>query len=105
MKLPFPLTDGFKSMLQNGVMTPDLNVRYVSAISWYFVNLFGLKPIYSLLMGSSEAEELMQQQAQQTQQQQMPNLSGPGAPKAEKFLKLKQKIFKSCHKNRCLTVL
>lgn len=87
MKLPFPLTDGFKSMLQNGVMTPDLNVRYVSAISWYFVNLFGLKPIYSLLMGSSEAEELMQQQAQQTQQQQMPNLSGPGAPKAEKVFK------------------
>ncbi|KAM9919817.1 hypothetical protein OXX59_007665, partial [Metschnikowia pulcherrima] len=48
MKLPFPLTDGFKSMLQNGVNTPNLDPRYVSAISWYFVNLFGLRPVYSL---------------------------------------------------------
>lgn len=82
MKLPFPLTDGFKNMLQNGVNTPDLNVRYVSSISWYFVNLFGLKPIYSLLMGSNEAAELMQQQSQQ--QPQMPNLGSPGAPQADK---------------------
>ena len=85
MKLPFPLTDGFKNMLQSGVNTPDLNVRYVSSISWYFVNLFGLKPIYSLLMGSDEAAELMQQQGQQ--QPQMPNLSGPGAPQADKVFK------------------
>ncbi|EMG47292.1 hypothetical protein G210_2406 [Candida maltosa Xu316] len=86
MKLPFPLTDGFKGMLQAGVNTPDLNVRYVSSISWYFVNLFGLKPIYSLLMGSTEAEQLMEQQSQQ-QQQQMPNLGGPGGPKADKVFK------------------
>lgn len=81
MKLPFPLTDGFKSMLQSGVATPDLNVRYVSSISWYFVNLLGLKPVYSLLMGDSEiVDQLMQQQ----QQQQMPNIGGPGAPKVDK---------------------
>lgn len=82
MKIPFPLTDGFKSMLQNGVNTPNLNARYVSAISWYFVNLFGLRPVYSLLLNDQEAvQELMKQQEQQ--QQKIPNLSGPGAPKAE----------------------
>lgn len=80
MKLPFPLTDGFKSMLQNGIQTPDLNVRYVSSISWYFVNLFGLKPVYSLLLGSAAANDLMSQQ----QQQNLPNLGGPGGPKADK---------------------
>jgi len=82
MKLPFPLTDGFKSMLQTGIQTPDLNVRYVSSISWYFVNLFGLKPIYSLIMSDSKAvEQLMNQQQQQNQ---MPNFGTPGGPKSDK---------------------
>lgn len=85
MKLPFPLTDGFKSMLQNGVNTPDLNVRYVSAISWYFVNLFGLRPVYSLLMDDPAAAEALVNEQQQ--QQGIPNLGGPGGPKAEKVFK------------------
>ncbi|KAK6458459.1 integral membrane protein DUF106-domain-containing protein [Scheffersomyces xylosifermentans] len=84
MKLPFPLTDGFKSMLQNGIATPDLNVRYVSSISWYFVNLFGLRPVYSLLMGGSEADALMSQQQQQSP---LPNIGGPGGPKVDKLFK------------------
>lgn len=84
MKLPFPLTDGFKSMLQNGVANPDLNVRYVSAISWYFVNLFGLRPIYSLLTGDSTvADQMINQQ----QQNGLPQLGGPGAPKIDKIFK------------------
>lgn len=84
MKLPFPLTEGFKSMLQSGVATPDLNPRYVSSISWYFVNLFGLRPVYSLLMGNDAAEELI---SQQQQQQQLPQIGGPGGTKAEKVFK------------------
>ncbi|KAK6201606.1 integral membrane protein DUF106-domain-containing protein [Scheffersomyces amazonensis] len=83
MKLPFPLTDGFKQMLQTGIETPNLNVRYVSSISWYFVNLFGLRPIYSLLMGDANAAaELVNQQQQQ---QPLPNIGGPGGPKASKL--------------------
>ncbi|KAM9919575.1 hypothetical protein OXX80_000077 [Metschnikowia pulcherrima] len=82
MKLPFPLTDGFKSMLQNGVNTPNLDPRYVSAISWYFVNLFGLRPVYSLLMSDPDAARDIV--AQQSQQQVVPNLGGPGGPKAAK---------------------
>lgn len=54
MRLPFPLTEGFKSMLQNGVNSPYLNARYVSAISWYFVNLFGLRPLVLLILGEHE---------------------------------------------------
>lgn len=84
MKLPFPLTEGFKSMLQNGVNTPNLNARYVSAISWYFVNLFGLRPVYSLIMDDpAAAEELINLQ----QQQGFAGLGAPGGPKADKVFK------------------
>lgn len=79
MKLPFPLTNGFKSMLQSGVDTPDLNARYVLAISWYFVNLFGLQPVHSLLNGKSQADYLIQQQ------QQVAPMNGLGTPSTEKL--------------------
>lgn len=85
MKLPFPVTDSFKQMLQTGVATPDLNARYVSSISWYFVNLLGLRPIYTILLQDSSAvDQLM---LQQQQQQQMPAIGGPGAPKVDKIYK------------------
>jgi hypothetical protein len=51
MKLPFPLTTSFKAMMQSGVSTNDLDVRWVSSISWYFLNLIGLSPLYSLILG------------------------------------------------------
>jgi len=43
IKLPFPLTLGFKSMLQRGIETPDMDVRWVSSLSWYFLNFFWLE--------------------------------------------------------------
>lgn len=85
MKLPFPLTEGFKSMLQNGVNTPNLTASYVSAISWYFVNLFGLRPVYSLIMNDQSAAERLI-----TQQQQSP-LSGMGSTSGART----EKIFKA----------
>ncbi|KAF9534805.1 integral membrane protein DUF106-domain-containing protein [Crepidotus variabilis] len=51
IKLPFPLTLGFKSMLQRGIETPDMDVRWVSSLSWYFLNFFGLNGLYRLLLG------------------------------------------------------
>lgn len=62
MKLPFPLTIRFKSMLQSGVATKDLDVRWVSSLSWYFLNLFGLQAVFTYLLGSDNAASQMQQQ-------------------------------------------
>ncbi|KIK65378.1 hypothetical protein GYMLUDRAFT_350183 [Collybiopsis luxurians FD-317 M1] len=52
IKLPFPLTLGFKSMLQRGIETPDMDVRWVSSLSWYFLNFFGLNGLYRLILGN-----------------------------------------------------
>lgn len=54
MKLPFPLTVKFKDMLQNGIMTSDLDARWVSAISWYFISVLGMTPLYNLLTSDQE---------------------------------------------------
>ncbi len=56
VKLPFPLTLGFKSMLQRGIETPDMDVRWVSSLSWYFLNFFGLNGLYRILLGSDNGE-------------------------------------------------
>ena len=56
IKLPFPLTRGFKSMLQRGILTPDMPASYVSSISWYFLNLFGLNIVFRLLLGDGTCE-------------------------------------------------
>lgn len=58
VKLPFPLTLGFKSMLQRGIETPDMDVRWVSSLSWYFLNFFGLNGLYRLILGSDNCELL-----------------------------------------------
>lgn len=55
MKLPFPLTTSFKVMMQSGVATSDLDVRWVSSISWYFLNLMGLSPLYTLILGGENS--------------------------------------------------
>ncbi|GAB7364525.1 hypothetical protein MBLNU230_g5332t1 [Neophaeotheca triangularis] len=82
MKLPFPLTPQFKSMLQSGVGTRDLDVRWVSSLSWYFLTLFGLQPVYNFILGSNNAANQMSQQMQMAQGgQQMANpMGGPDDP-------------------------
>lgn len=50
LKLPFELTNNFKQMFQSSIMTPDLNVSYVTGISWYFVNLLGIESIGKIIL-------------------------------------------------------
>lgn len=83
MKLPFPLTIRFKEMLQSGVMTADLDVRWVSSISWYFISILGLNPVYNLLFGNNDIDQLGM--AQQEQQQQIGGM--PGGPTPEAIMK------------------
>jgi hypothetical protein len=58
VKLPFPLTIKFKSMLQAGVATKDMDPRWMSSISWYFLCIFGLQPVFNFILGSDNGKLL-----------------------------------------------
>ncbi|KAF9286813.1 ER membrane complex subunit 3 [Linnemannia elongata] len=76
VKLPFPLTVRFKGMLQRGVETHDMDVSWVSSLSWYFLNLFGLQSVFTLILGSGHAADAMRDmQAMSTMG--MGNAAGP----------------------------
>jgi hypothetical protein len=37
--------------MQQGIQTADMDVRWVSSLSWYFLNFVGLNGLYRLLLG------------------------------------------------------
>lgn len=62
LKLPFGLTQKFRSMLQQGLNIPYLDLSYVSAISWCFILVFGLNSILSHFDGKDDFSILKEQQ-------------------------------------------
>merc|ERR1712072_506174 len=64
-KIPFPLTERFKLMLQRGIELSSLDVEYVSSLSLYILTLFGLRGILMIALGPNDDADdtkIMQQQ-------------------------------------------
>jgi hypothetical protein len=74
LKVPFPLTTGFKSMFQNGMtQLPDLESSYVSSISWYFLVMYGLRSFFRLAIGDPPLEVKEQDMLLSQMGMQLPN--------------------------------
>jgi hypothetical protein len=57
VKIPFPLTRGFKGMFQKGLELQTLDTSYVSSVSWYFLVMFGLRGFFRLVIGDPTQEQ------------------------------------------------
>lgn len=66
VKVPFPLTNRFKVMLQRGVDLATLDVSYVSSLSWYFLLMFGLRGFFKIALGE-DSDSLDESRAMQMQ--------------------------------------
>jgi hypothetical protein len=62
LKLPFGLTQKFRSMLQQGLNLPDVDVSYVSAISWCLLLVFGLNSIVQHFDGGEQFSMMKEQE-------------------------------------------
>ncbi|CEP15573.1 hypothetical protein [Parasitella parasitica] len=98
IKLPFPLTPRFKQMLQSGVDTRDMDVTWVSSLSWYFLNLFGLGSVFSLILGDNNAAGV-DMTAMSSMPGMMPGGAQPGQPQDfnKMFLAEKENVIITPH--------
>jgi hypothetical protein len=59
-KVPFSLTQQFRSMTQSGIDMANLDVSYVSSVSFYFLIVFGLNQLQPLIIDDNENDEGVQ---------------------------------------------
>jgi len=82
VKVPVPLTQGFKMMFQRGLDLNTLETSYVSSVSWYFLVMFGLRSFFRLVIESSGGMSKPEHQEGMMMQADFGNSlgGGPGPP-------------------------
>ena len=106
VRVPFPLTRGFKQMFQRGLFELNtLDTSYVSSVSWYFLVMFGLRAFFRLAMGDPVQEEMEGHKIQKELGKDFGGGGGPGnqfdGPKALRaeadnleLLNARQRVFR-----------
>jgi ER membrane protein complex subunit 3 len=61
LRVPFPLTVGFKNMFQRGIADIELEPAYTSSVSWYFLVMYGLRSFFKLAFGILPSQEQREQ--------------------------------------------
>jgi len=77
-KFPFPLTTRFRGMVQRGIDLNSLDITYVTSASMYFLILFGIRGVMSLILGEDSAADDAQMMNQQTAMMGGAMMSQPG---------------------------
>jgi hypothetical protein len=74
-------------MLQRGVAVTTLDTAYVTSMSWYFLVMFGMRGLYSLVLGSGaetdDTRMMQQQMGMGSQPGQQPDMGKLFAAEAE----------------------
>ena len=87
LKVPFPLSLGFKQMFQRGMEgLTNLDTSYVSSISLYFLFMYGLRAFFRLVIGTPTLET---QETYKMWQKlgKKPGGGNPNAPKEDSHIK------------------
>ncbi|KAJ7904404.1 integral membrane protein DUF106-domain-containing protein [Mycena olivaceomarginata] len=56
-KITVPTHFGLQVDAAARIETPDMDVRWVSSLSWYFLNFFGLNGLYRLILGGDNSAD------------------------------------------------
>lgn len=90
VKVPMPLTMGFKMMFQRGLDLTTLETSYVSSVSWYFLVMFGLRAFFRLVIEAGSAGQDIVRESAMIQADFGTAMAPPGVPQkfdGEKALK------------------
>ncbi len=107
-KIPFPLTPSFKGMLQRGILLTSLDTAYVTSLSWYFLVMFGMSGLYSIVLGAgAETDDTKMMQAQMgmaggQQPAQQPDMNKIFAAELENLQLIEHKWFVDAAEERLL---
>ena len=77
-KVPFSMTQQFRSLTQSGIDMANLDVSYVSSVSFYFLIVFGLNQLQSLILDDDTDDEGMKAVSEDRK-----NMSGAMNPMAQ----------------------
>lgn len=86
-KMPFPLTQKFRELLQSGVSVVSLDVQWISSISLYFLTIFGFNSLYKIFL-NEEDDQMMSQLAGMNPMMMGAGMSQPslGGPESNKVV-------------------